>query len=92
MNAAIDIGPVALGIRRQRRKPQMSSVWLGTLIALASVRANGVDHCLLSKVENHRSDLGIGNLVCWFLLSRAKARLAPWFIFGRARCGIMAMA
>lgn len=34
---------------------------LDTLIASARVRASGVDHCLLSKVEDHLRALDIGN-------------------------------
>ena len=52
-----------------------------TLIALASVRASGVDHSLLLKVEFHRRDVFVKDWV-WYLRARSvNVRLAPWCIF-----------
>lgn len=59
-----------------------------TFIALASMRANGVDHCLCSNVELHRR-VFVDKIVLRDLRKACEAmRLAAEFIFPESRQAI----
>lgn len=62
-----------------------------TLIALARVRARGVDHSLLANVEFHRVDRCVPNprASYWYrLIDCVKARFIARFIFAGAFGGV----